>query len=61
MPKEIVKIKNRTEAQAFSEFLYKEGFRHGHDIWQIIEDLHELEKKWGVKPKGIYKGKWIVP
>lgn len=56
-----VQIKSKTEAQIFCEFLYKEGFRHGQDINRIVEDLRELEKKWGVKPRGKYVGKWVKP
>ena len=59
MKKDILPVKTLSEAQALCEFLYKEGHRHGDDIWQIVDDLHLLEKKWGVKPRGRYVGKWI--
>ena len=61
MNEEIVKIKSKQEAQVFSEFLKKEAHRHAEDIFKIFDDLDELEKKWGVRPRGKYIGKWIVP
>jgi hypothetical protein len=54
-------VRNRAEAQALSEFLYKEGKRHGDDIRKIVEDLRLLERKWKVKPRGIFVGKWVKP
>ena len=59
MKKEIIPVKSKVEAQILAEFLYKEGHRHGQDIWEIVDDLRLLEKKWGVKPRGRYVGKWV--
>ena len=61
MPKEIVKIKNRTEAQVFADIIYHEAHRHAQDIFKIFDDLDKVEKKWGVRARGKYVGKWIVP
>ena len=61
MERKIVFVKSRAEAQALSEFLYKEGCRHGDDIRKIVDDLHELERKWKVKPRGRYLNVWVKP
>ena len=41
---------SKAEAQALSNFLWNEASRHVQDIWDIIEDLKLLKKKWKVSP-----------
>lgn len=50
-------IRNKTEAQILADFLWKEGVRHGQNIFDIIEDLHKIEHKWKVKPRKIRE--WV--
>ena len=57
--KKRVKVNSKEVAQALCEFLYKEGRRHGQDIYQIVQDLHKLEDKWGVKPTKKYVDTWV--
>lgn len=59
--KKRIKVSDKATAQALAEFLYKEGMRHGQDINNIVQDLHALEKKWGVKPTKKYVDVWLEP
>jgi hypothetical protein len=53
--------KNKSEAQALANFLYREGIRHWDDIRKIVEDLRLIEKKWNVKPSPLLKMEFIKP
>ncbi len=59
--KEILPVKSKIEAQIWADVLLHEKHRHLDDINQIVKDLIELKKKWGVKPRGKYVNKWIKP
>ncbi len=47
------KLRSRVEAQILSDLLWNEGMRHGEDIYKIVDDLREIERKWKVKPRRV--------
>lgn len=46
------------EQQAFADYQYKELTRHQADIENIKDDLKEIERRYGIKPRPIYC-EWI--
>jgi hypothetical protein len=50
-------IASKDQAQAMADFLWNEKQRHLDDIERIDQDLHKLEKIWGVLPS--WKREWF--
>lgn len=48
------------ERQSFVDFQYKELNRHLDDIKAIQDDLDAIKERWGLEPRIVYVGKWLL-